>query len=65
MILDIKKELIEDFILEISGNPKDETLLSKWKVKPEVADLLLTLEEGFPGSSNQRVSWISTNKQTG
>ncbi len=48
MILDIKKELIEDFILEISGNPKDEKLLSKWKVKPEVSSLLLTLEEGFP-----------------
>ena len=48
MILDIKKELIEDFISEISGNPKDVKLLKKWKVKPDVAQMILDIESGFP-----------------
>ena len=48
MILDIKKELIEDFISEISGNRKKEKLLEKWNVRPYETELLLALESGFP-----------------
>ena len=48
MILDIKKELIGDFISEISGNRKNHKLLEKWNVRSYETELLLALESGFP-----------------